>query len=571
MTVFAELTLIIVLAAVVAGLMRVFKQPLIIGYILTGIIAGPLLFDVIKSQAALQLFAELGIALLLFIVGVSLSPRVIKEVGKASLLTGLGQIVFTTVIGYMLVRLLGFEVITALYIAVALTFSSTIIILKLLSDKLALEKTYGKISIGFLIVQDIVALLILVVISAFGNQGRALDIALETVFRGVFLVAFLIILSLALLPKLTRFFARQSELLFLFAIAWGMGLATLFEVMGFSLEIGALIAGVALSTSPFSVEVSSRLKSLRDFFLILFFIMLGAQFLLGSLAFIWFDAIILSLFILIGNPLIVMFLLKLLGYSQRTGFLAGLTVAQVSEFSIIIVLLGVRLGQLDEVVLSLVTVVGLITIGISTYLISYGEPLYQKLAPYLKVFKPRPGQTDLQEDSAINYYDAILFGLSRIGYDFVKIFKRQKIKFLVIDFDPVVRDLALRSGFDHRFGDADDVEFLNTLPFDKVKLIVSTVPEFETNALLVDTLRQKNKEAISMVINHKISETLELYKHGASYVILPHFLGGQLAADMVEKFKFQAGRFARARSQHVTDLKTRLLLGQAHPVHEKLR
>lgn len=571
MTIFTELVVIIVLATVVAGIMRALKQPLIIGYILTGLIAGPLVFNIIQSRASLEVFSELGIALLLFLVGLQLSPLVIKEIGRTALLTGLGQIIFTSFFGFLLARLFDLPLVTSLYLAVALTFSSTIIILKLLSDKRHLERLYGKISIGFLLVQDIVAVLILIIVSSFVNgQAAAIEVFTETALKGAFLIALLVLVGMAVLPKLSRFFARSQELLFLFSIAWGLGLAGLFGALGFSIEIGALVAGVALSTSTYSVAVAARLKPLRDFFIIIFFILLGAQLVVSSLGALLVPAIIFSLFILIGNPLIVMIIMGLLGYSKRVGFMAGLTVAQISEFSLILVLLGVRLGHLTQEILSLVTVVGLVTIAGSTYFILYADRIYQRLAPYLTIFERDDRRRD-EAQSVAQQYQVILFGLNRIGYDFLKIFRKLRKKFLVVDFNPEVGERLARQGIDYRYGDADDSEFLSTLPLSPVQLVVSTIPEFETNIVLITKIRQRNKKAVIIVLNHDIEEALQLYQRGASYVVLPHFLGGQYAAKLVERFRFSSSSFGKEKSTHIRNLKQRWDLGHQHPVHEKLR
>jgi Kef-type K+ transport system membrane component KefB len=274
--VFNQISLIILIVLAVSLVMRLLKQPLIIGYIIAGVIAGPFFLKILPEVDTIRIFADFGIAFLLFIVGLHLSPKVIKEVGKISLITGIGQIIFTSLIGYFISILLGFSPITSLYIAIALTFSSTIIIMKLLSDKGDLESLYGKISIGFLLVQDLVAILILIIISSLSTGGDYVTQIALTLFKGLVIIAVLAPISIYVLPKFHNFFAKSQEFLFVFAIAWGLGIASLFFYAGLSIEVGALIAGVLLSVSPYSFEISSKLKSLRDFFLISFFLLLGA-------------------------------------------------------------------------------------------------------------------------------------------------------------------------------------------------------------------------------------------------------------------------------------------------------
>ena len=568
MEIFIELSIIIGITVLIAGIMRLLKQPLIIGYILAGIIVSPYFLDIVQSTETIKVFSQIGIALLLFIVGLSLSPKVIKEVGKVSLITGIGQIIFTSLIGFFISRLLGFSVIVSLYIAIALTFSSTIIIMKLLSDKKDLEKLYGKISIGFLLVQDIFVIILLMIISSFSGNLSMDSLSFGTILSGIFLIGGFILISIYVLPSLSRFFAKSQEFLFLFSIGWGLGLAALFHYMGFSMEIGALVAGIALSMSPFHYEISSKMRPLRDFFIILFFILLGSQMVFGNINELIIPAIIFSLFILIGNPLIVMVLMGLLGYKKKTGFQAGFTVAQISEFSFILIALGVSVGHLTNEILSLITIVGLITISGSTYLILYSNKMYPYLSKYLSIFEKKKVKENEQE---FKDYDLVLFGYNRIGYDLLQSFKKLKKKVLVVDYNPETILKLSKKRIECRYGDVDDEEFLSELNLTKTKMIVSTVPEFEINLLLINKIRQINKDAIIMVISHNIKEAEILYDNGATYVIMPHFLGGSHASMMISKYGLNVNEFLKEKKKHLKQLKTKKELGYEHPKAEKHR
>jgi len=567
--IFIEVALIIVVATIISGMVRLLKQPLIIGYILTGLIAGPYLLNIVHSIDTISTFSHIGVSLLLFIVGLNLSPKMVKEVGKVSLITGVGQVVFTSVIGFFISRMLGFSVTASLYISIALTFSSTIIIMKLLSDKRDLETLYGKISVGFLLVQDIIAVLILVLISSFSNGLSIWGVVLNTLIKGVASVGILILISIYVLPKLGKFFASSQEFLFLFSIGWGLGLAALFNYLNFSIEIGALIAGVTLSLSPYNYEISSKMKPLRDFFIILFFIFLGSQMVIADISRYVIPAIIFSLFILIGNPLIVMILMGLIGYSKRNGFLAGLTVAQISEFSLILILLGIRVGHLSNEILALVTIVGLITIAGSTYLIIYSDKIYPHISKYLSIFEKKGSKRD--KHYRPETYDAILFGYNRIGYDFLETFKKMGKKFMVIDYNPGTIEDLTKKGMRCEYGDVDDSEFLNGLNLKNVKIVVSTIPNFETNMLLIDKIRCTNKGAIIMVISHQLDEANQLYRKGATYVLTPHFLGGQYASSMIHKYGFNLDKFVDEGKKHREYIKKRKAMGHEHPKNEHHR
>ena len=566
MDIFTQISLVILTVLGTSLLMRILRQPLIIGYILAGIIIGPFVLGTVQSTTTLNVFSELGVAFLLFIVGLHLSPKVIKEVGKISLITGIGQILFTFFIGYIITILLGYSSLIAMYIAIAITFSSTIIIMKLLSDKGDLYSLYGKISIGFLLVQDLVAIIILIVISSV-SSGKDIVLSIGfTLLKGVLLVAVLAPLNIFIFSKFQDFFAKSQEFLFVFSLAWGLGIASLFYYSGLSIEAGALIAGVLLSISPYSLEISSRMKPLRDFFLIYFFIFLGMEMTLGSLNQILVPALILSAFVLIGNPLIVMSLMALEGYTKKTNFQSGLTVAQISEFSLILIALGVRIGNLPPEILSLMTLVGLITIGGSTYMIMYSDKIYRHLAPYLGLFEKK----DIKEKKLVNKsIDAVLFGYNRIGFSILESLKKLKKKYLVVDYNPdIITDLK-KLRIPCLYGDVDDEDLLREIPLEKVELFVSTIPEFEVNAMLLSMIRKVNKKAIVISRAHTISNAMELYKRGASYVLTPHFLGGDYIARMLSIIKLDKKGYEEEKERHIDMLKQRFSKGQEHPEIER--
>ncbi|MCF7846105.1 MAG: cation:proton antiporter, partial [Candidatus Peribacteraceae bacterium] len=307
--IFTELSLVIVITAAVAGIFRFLRQPLIIAYIVAGILLGPIAFDIVKSTDAIGTFSQLGIVFLLFMVGLNLDLKIIKNVGKISLITGLGQIIFTSLFGFLIAQFFTFGLIESLYIALALTFSSTIIIMKLLSDKKDLGSVYGRISIGFLIVQDLVAMLVLMFISSTGGGESLAATLVASLWKGALLGGGVVLASRFLLSAITRKIADQQELLILFCIAWCFALAGAFHFAGFSTEIGALLAGVSLASSSYRFEIAARIKPLRDFFILMFFVYLGTQMEFANFAQYILPIVIFSIFILIGNPLIVMILM----------------------------------------------------------------------------------------------------------------------------------------------------------------------------------------------------------------------------------------------------------------------
>lgn len=562
MTLFLEISSLLAITTLVTMGVRLLKQPLVVGYMLSGIVAGPYFLNVLHSQDELELFSKVGIVFLLFIVGLHLNPKVVREVGTVSLITGLGQVIFTSLIGFGLALALGLALVPAIYTAIALTFSSTIIILKLLADKHDLQKLYAKISIGFLLVQDIVATLILIGVTVVATSS---DQSLLTVFgwivvKGLAVGVGLLAVSKFVLPRIVPFLATSQELLFLASLAWGTGLAALSQVLGFSIEIGALVAGVTLSMSPFADEMSSRLKPVRDFFIIIFFLLLGSQLVLSNLGAIVIPAIVLSIFVLVGNPIIVMVLMNLLGHKQKTGFLAGLTVAQISEFSLILASLALSVGHIDQQTLSLITLVGLSTIAGSTYLILYADFLFPRLQPWIKWLefrKPKKGgNTKIGSD-----YDTVLFGYDRVGHQFVTALQENDSSVLVVDFNPEAISKLEESTISAQYGDAGDVEFLNKLPVSKPRLIVSTIPDVAVNKLILSSMQARNSRVVMIAIAHDVSQAHELYEAGLAYVVIPHHLGAEHAAKLIRKHGFHAPSYWREKQRHVQKLQRKYVRG----------
>lgn len=556
MEIFKELSVIIFIALTVSLLMKWLKQPLIVGYIITGILVGENVFSILKNSQPLELFSKIGIVILLFIVGLSLSPKVIKEVGKVSLYTGLGQVIFTSVIGFFIAKFLGLANIEAMFVAVALTFSSTIIILKLLSDKGDLNTLYGKVAIGFLLVQDIVATIVLLVATAYsgGESQNIFLLTVTTVGKGALLITAIFTVSNFVIPKLSKFVATSQELLFLFSISFALAMATLFSLVGFSVEIGALVAGVTLSMTPYSYEFASRMRPLRDFFILIFFVLLGSQLEIANIGDIILPAVVLSVFVLIGNPVIVIVIMNLLGFSRRTAFQAGLTVAQISEFSLILATLAFEMGSLSSRQLSLITLVGLITIAGSTYLILYSDKIFPRLEKFLAFLELKKASKDKDKNDHPN---ALLFGYRRVGHDFVEAFEKLSLKYLIIDFDPDSIKTISSKNLPYRYGDAKDSEFLEELGFKNIKIVVSTVPEYETNLLLLNKLRDVNKRAIFITIGASKEEAVSLYEMGASYVILPHYIGAKHTASLIIKNGFDKASFGNLKEKHLRFLEER--------------
>ncbi|WP_334133530.1 cation:proton antiporter [Tepidimonas sp.] len=528
-TPFAEFATLLLVAAAVGALFVRARQPVLIAYIVVGIALGPAGLGWVKAHDQLALLAQIGVTVLLFIVGLKLDLKHVRHIGPVALATGLGQLGFTIAFGFVLILLLGKDLLTALYVAVALTFSSTIIIVKLLTDKRELDALHGRIAVGFLIVQDLAVVLAMMAMSALrspagGAQPAWTDVALSLTGRLLLAVALIAALMRWVLPRLVAAMARSQELLLVFALAWGTGLAALGAWAGFSMEAGAFVAGFTLASTHYRDAINARLGGIRDFLLLFFFIHLGAELELAALGQELGSALLLSAFVLVGNPLIVMAIMGYMGYRKRTGFLAGLTVAQISEFSIVFVAMGITLGHVDTAALGLTTLVGLITITLSTYMILYSQPLYEWLAPWLGVFERQRPFRELAVDRhppRRGEAEVLIFGLGRYGSRLLRELRAAGIAATGIDHDPeAVRDLK-RQHLPVHYGDAENPDFVEALPLDGVRWVVVTLPLVESTRTLVQGLRAAGYSGPMAVTARDEASLQELARLPVQHIFLP--------------------------------------------------
>jgi Kef-type K+ transport system membrane component KefB len=524
--VFSEFALLLLISAAAGALAVRLRQPVLIAYIVVGIAAGPAVFGLVTAHDQIDLLAQVGVAVLLFLVGLKLDLQHVRHIGPVALATGLGQLGFTIAVGFGLILLLGKGTMEALYVAVALTFSSTIIIVKLLSDKRELDALHGRIAVGFLIVQDLAVVLAMMAMSALrdSGDGDAATIAFSLAWRVVAAAVLMFALMRYLLPRIVNAMAQSQELLLIFAIAWGTGLAALGAWAGFSKEAGAFLAGFSLASTAYRDAISARLSGIRDFLLLFFFIDLGAKLDFSTLGGELLPAVVLSLFVLIGNPLIVMAIMGWMGYRKRTGFLAGLTVAQISEFSIIFVAMGISLGHVGVGALGLTTLVGLVTIALSTYLILYSHPLYERVAPWLDLFERRRPHRELAVElqrKGVDQPEVIVFGLGRYGGRLALGLREAGIAVLGVDFDPEVARAKRRQGIPVRYGDGIDAEFLDGLPLAGTAWIVSTLPDLASNRTLLHELRERRYAGELAFVAREESDGSALKQAGAPTVLYP--------------------------------------------------
>lgn len=523
-----ELSSIVLIATVLGFLARFLRQPTIVAFIATGVLFTAAGFLNVVGQETFRLFSELGIMFLLFLVGMQINYASLRLVGRASVIVGIGQIVFTAVIGFFISRLLDFGVVPSLYMSVALTFSSTIIILKLLNDRKDMNSLYGKISIGFMLVQDLVAILLLIFLTGAGEglvSGNFPVLpALITLGKGLVLFVVMFWAGRKLLPKLFDRAARSEEFLFLLSLAWLFLVAVAVAKIGFSIEIAGFLAGVALANSSERHHIASRIAPLRDFFIVIFFVILGSSVAFSSLGGQVIPVTVFSLFVLVGNPLVVLILMGLMGYRKRTGFFAGVTTAQISEFSLILMALGLKLGHVGTTEVAIVTAVGAITIAVSGYVIMHADTFYRLLARPLSIFeKKKTKEIKIPEQGFRK--PVVLVGCHRVGESIAAALPREDI--LIIDFDPDVVERMSRKGYSVLFGDIADKEVLDLARISEARLVISTSPDFEDGLGILESVGRMERRPKVILRAETDEEAKEFYRKGADYVLFPHLTSGQ--------------------------------------------
>ena len=487
---FVSVALILALAVAAGAIAKLLRQPVVVSFIIVGILAGPTAFNLVEGAEEIRLFAKFGIAILLFLVGLKLDFHMIRSTGKVALVAGLSQVAFTAAVGFGIAMLFGFEATTAFYIAVALTFSSTIIIIKLIGDKRELDTLYGRIAVGILIVQDILVVAAMVVIVPIGTPGEGsvvtdlvVTLASSAVFLGVIAFA-----SKFVLEKVLDWISKSPELTLLFGVAWAIVLAAISILIGLSMEIGAFVAGVSLASTAYRESLGARMVSLRDVMLLFFFIELGASLTFAdALGQLW-PAIVLSVFVLVGKPLIVFAIMGWMGYRSITSFRTGVALAQISEFSLILIALGYSLGQVDSAVLSLVTLVAVFTITVSSYLILYTDKLFPLMQGFMHLFE-RGKASAVDEESQSLSFDAIVIGSGRFGTEVISGLISSGSSVLAVDLDPDALARARELGAETLFGDVGDPDFAKMLPIHQTGTLICTAPDRSTNTLLLESLK----------------------------------------------------------------------------------
>ena len=529
--VFVQVAAILVVAAVAGAIAVWLRLPLVIAYVVVGVIVGPSAANLVEPGGQLELLAQLGIALLLFVVGLKLDVHVVRTLGPVALAAGGAQVAIVAAGGFLLSLGLGLDPTAALYVGIGVAFSSTIIVVKLLSDRRELDDLHGRLALGILIVQDLVVVVVMIAVTASGESEGSTGVALlAVVAKGAALLAVLAVLARFALTPLLHRLARLPDLLVLFAIAWAVALGAIGEEIGLGVEVGAFLGGVSLASTPYREAIGSRLVTIRDFLLLFFFIDLGSRIEPGRVADHVLLAAVLSTFVLVVKPAVVMGLLGALRYRGRVSLQTGLALAQISEFSLILGAVGLRLGHVDEETTSLLTVVALVTIAVSVYVYPHSDALATRFAGALALFERRVPRPDGPVAGDVQP-DVIVLGLGRYGAGIVEGLRQRDVPVLGVDFDPVALGRWSDRGVAVLYADAEDPGLPHLLPLPEGGWVVSTLRRVDANLALLHALAHHGYRGHVAVAAHRAVDVARLTRAGAHHVLMPY---GAAARDVVD-------------------------------------
>jgi Kef-type K+ transport system membrane component KefB len=563
-TIFFELGIIIIIATVFAFIAKKLKQPLIPAYIITGLLIGPL-YGVITNRDLITTLSEIGIAFLLFIVGLEMDLKKLKDVALVAGLGGTIRSLSMFTLGFIIALIMGFITREAVYIGIIIAFSSTMIVIKLISDKREIDTLHGRIVVGILLLEDLLAITALTILTTLnGNSFFAVALALT---KGAILVLTVLALTKIIFPAIFKVSAKNQELLFLSSISACFLLSIMAYYLNFSIAIGAFLAGLSLASLPYSFAIIGKVRSLRDFFATIFFVSLGMELVIGQIRNIIVPLIILIILAIAVKPLITMFLCSFFGYKRRVSFLTSISLAQTSEFALIIVSQGLLLGHISNSIFTLTILVTIITMILTSYFIKFDDKIYAKLKTTLKPFdKLTEGYNEL-EYLPRKKIDVVMCGYDRIGYSIAKTIKKLKKKLLITDYNPEIIKMLIKKKISCLYGDVSDIEVLERLPLKEAQMVISTVPSSKVNRMLIEKVKEVNQEASIYVTTTSVEKALNLYDAGADYVILPHFLGGEHVSVLIEEFSINIGKIIENKLKHIKELRHRQSIGHEHPKH----
>ena len=549
---------IVIIAATLVGLLaKYLKQPLILGYILAGIFLGPSGLGIVTNQEVIKAFAELGVAFLLFVVGLELDLSKLRECGLVSFLAGLIEVLSVFGIGFFAAMYFGFSSISSIYIGLILAFSSTAILVKLFGDKKELSTLHGRIILGILLLQDIVVVIALSILTTLSNFS--VNLLTSSLLIGLGLIALAIVLSQYILPPLFKRIEKSPELMFLVSLSLLFLFIGLTSKVGLSTAIGGFIAGMSLSSFPYNMEIMSRARSLRDFFVTIFFVSLGMV-----IDFSGFTKVIIPFLVFLGivmifKPLIVTLVVYLQGYGSRTAIISGISLAQISEFSLVLALTGLSMGHISQHTFSMAALLLIVTVVLSSYIVKYDNKISEKLSWlfYGSENRKTKKESELEHIPKLLSKHIVLLGAHEKSRKTLEYLMLKGKNVIAVDYDPEVVRMLKKKGIPCIYGDAVHPEVLERLNLKKAELVISTLIDTEDNLYLIKTIKKLNPKTLVFVSAEDLDSALLLYDKGADYVLCPKTVASEALLSAVVNAIHTKERLERLKFSQIRELEHR--------------
>ena len=546
-TLATDFALIVGVAVCLSYIARLSGQPILIAYLLTGLLVGPVLFGVVTETELIDLMAELGLGFLLFLIGLRMQIDEIREIFRPILnLTILGT-VLQTLLGLLVAIAFGFSPIEILVIGLASVFGATPIIVKLLADNDQIDTLPGRIDVGVLIVQNIYLVLLLALFGA-GSFDGPIEIvtSILTVFALVGATgAFAYVSARYILPNLIRSVADNDEVFFVVGIGWAFLFIVGAEELGLSIEMGAFLAGISLAQIPQSAELAEQVQPITDFFMMVFFTSIGLQLEADQLLAFWVEALVASGVLMGANFVGFALLIYREGFSPETSFVGSLNMVQLSEFSLVLGSLAVAQGFVGTEVLGYLSLLAIVTMSLSTYFIDYNYELYRRAEPYLARFEREDDRT---MDVSSRRDHAVVIGHDEVTNDVLPLLSREFQDVVIIDRNQEYLSQLDETEYDLIHGDFSHTEHRNAANLDRAAFVLSSSVQPKVNQML---LKEANDDATVLVEAERIEDAFDLYERGADYVIVSTILAREMIDEHLRQYLTDHEAFMNVRDRDI--------------------
>lgn len=536
-------------------IIKIAKQPIIIGYVIAGLFFSFYLTDPSRSEQIVVL-SELGITFLLFLMGLEFDLKSLKYLGKDILIVTIQQSLIFFGLAFGIAKLFGFSIISSVYIGILFMFSSTLLVAKWIDDKKETNTLYGKITLGILIVQDVIAIIALSFLSVI--QEKSIIKIFIAPLTGIALLVIVVLFARYALNWLLKFTIKYPELLFIFSLGVCFFFVEIAPILGYSETIGAFLAGIIIANTAYKNDVYTRLKPLIVFFNMLFFVGLGFQINTTMTLNLVLVIALLCLLSLTVKPFVIYYTLKRRGYDIKTAFITGLNLAQLSEFGSIIIMSGIASGVINGGVNAIAVISIILTMILSSYLIKYDKQIFKYFEPHLKKIESKFKDEDFEkmgDHHKVSNHNIIFFGYHDIGKELYSKIDKMGKKLLVIENDPQNIEILKKEKVAHIYNSVNNPDFFEKIDLSKSELVISSIIDIEDNKMIIKQAKRHNAKCTVIVTAKSLKDSLDLYANNADYVICPFYLNEQQVSVLLEDYTTDINKVITKKINDITQIK----------------